>query len=180
MKDKSRNRTWGRVLTPRPIIILFETTADSSDLITWQACTATQTQTWHLNTHTRKMTRLHRQTPSPVTAPKTKRCTRPLALSVSVTLSPLHSDVKPNEQDSEADIAPGCTPCILPLPIYSTCFSLIVFLSGCPSPLSYCIQKINHNPLKGCSMKKKNQGGDSRSDTLKHIGALSPTYDLCF
>ena len=37
MKDKSRNRTWGGVLTPCPIIILFQTAADSSDVITWQA-----------------------------------------------------------------------------------------------------------------------------------------------
>lgn len=70
----------------------------------------------------------------------------------------------------------------LPLPIYSTGFSLIVSLSGSPSPLSYCIPKNKSQPPEGFFDEKgkkiKNQGGDSRGDTLKLTAASFPTYRL--
>ena len=184
MRDKSRNTTWGRVLTPRPIIILFETTADSSDRVTWQACSATQTQL--LNTHTGKMTHLHRQPSSPTTAPIRKWCTRPLARSVSVTEtpSPRRSDVKLNERDSRSQRQTSLLAAHLEKKrkIFSHCpFIQCVSLLLCSSlsvPSFILLPKNESQPPEGLFHEKKrkniyiSQSGYPRNDTLKG--------ELCF
>lgn len=187
MKDKSRNRTWGRVLTPHPIIILFQTTADSSDLITWRTGAATQTKKKRrgicVHSHEENDTFAQADSITCNCAPKNEMVYTSASGTAGKKTSPPDSDVKWKEATlwvlDEADVAPGNISCISPLPVYST-----RFFSYCVSlrlpvlhlTLSYFIQKINHNPpLEGSSIKKSRWRFKSDILTLR---GLFPGYVL--
>lgn len=110
-----------------------------------------------------------------------KWCPHPPALSVSVTetLSPSFSRTSSRTSETRQQTSLSAAHLLFCLcPFIRRVFSLIVFLSGCLSPLSNCTQKINHNPPKGSSMKNKKNKKNQGRDTLKHTAALFPTYEL--
>lgn len=147
--DKSRNRTWGRVLTPRPIIIRFwqlwsnRLTSLHRNINRHGIWTPTHGK-WHICTGGHLW--LH---------PKgTGVCVRRRSPSVSLKpLSPLHSDVKPKRAPLESRCRSWqCTSyCLCPfiwrVPLL-LCFSLAVH-----SPSHTTSQKINHNPWSALSWK---------------------------
>ena len=143
MKDKSRNRTWGGVLTPCPIIILFQTAADSSDVITWQARAATTrgrgiwTPTrgkWHVFTG-----RLHHLWLQPQNGVHIHRRPPSVSLRLSRPLFPLTSS-RPSETREQTSLSAAHLLFCL-CPFIRRVFSLLLCFSPAVRPRSQTASK---------------------------------------